>query len=104
MKKKCMKRIRTQEFNEQNSDSENQNQSNKSDYVENIQKKLIESYEDQIVQLKTQINDYNNQTNSFLNNDALIKELALKITQLEKKDRKIIDVDRKSTNWSCLFH
>ncbi|KAF0513789.1 hypothetical protein F8M41_017743 [Gigaspora margarita] len=95
MKKKCVKRIRTQEFDEQNSDNEDQNQSNKksrhdsSDYVENIQKKLIKSYEDQIVQLKTQINDYNNNTNSFLNNNALIKELALKITQLEEKERKI---------------
>ncbi|CAG8446963.1 17380_t:CDS:2, partial [Gigaspora rosea] len=55
-----------EKFDEQNSDNEDQNQSNK-------------------FSLKTQINDYNNQTNSFLNNDVLIKELALKITQLEEK-------------------
>ncbi|RIB03183.1 hypothetical protein C2G38_2123645 [Gigaspora rosea] len=44
--------------------------------------------------LKTQINDYNNQTNSFLNNDVLIKELALKITQLEEKITQLEEKER----------
>ncbi|KAF0501238.1 Glyoxylate/hydroxypyruvate reductase [Gigaspora margarita] len=85
---RCMKRKQTQ--NGGNDEGPNKRSRRIPDYTH--LEKLVEVYEVKIAELQKQIIINENNSNSFISTDSLVKELSAKIILLEEKSEEIADL------------